>query len=997
MAQQGRQPVDSPTFVGRERELGELKAAFDRAVDGQGSLAMVVGEPGIGKTALCEQLASLATEKGGLRLVGHCYEEGSLSMPYLAFVESLRTYVLNREPADLSTDLGPQAGDLARILPEIRDKLGIEPNAPLEPEEDRYRLLQAVSDFLRSISAAQPLLVVLEDLHDADQGTLDMLTYLSRTLDDSNVLIVGTYRDVEVDRTHPLSGTLAELRRVSSFERIGLRGLTSDEVHRMMSGMSDREVSWGIAEAVHRQTEGNPLFVQEVLRYLLEEGRLAGGVGGDSGAAAIAMSIPEGLRDVIGKRLTRMSRDCNELLRIAAVIGRDFSLDILEPVAGVPEDGLFRSLEEAANAGLIEERSSVPAGVTYRFAHAFFRQTLYEETIAPRRVRLHQRVGEAIEKAYPDRLEDHASELADHFTNAPAISDLAKAVAYGEMAARQAQSVYAYGEAVRLLEQALQVQEVVEPDDKARRCDLLLALGEALMPAGEPRKVLDSVAPEAFALAEALADRGRASRASQVALEALTRYGAATVIGSPEAGLWVERADRYAEPGTRERVFADVTMAAVRLGEGNLAEGKALRLGGLELARALDDPESLFFAAAALLSTTPRTPRQEAEVWELALEMMARPHARVTPQTLGHWLQYAAMVSLDFGERARSEELWAQLNELARRTDDAMVGVRSLLARPVFDYIDGRLEEAILAADDLRTRAEEAGGPGMGRLFSWFVSLRPLIYVGRGVEVIATPGGPDSLQFFGRNYGQLMAALSNAHLGLLDEAEGGLRRLMADTPGFIEDENVRTGPLLILLEIAVLITDRELCSVLAPRLTPVAFLSSYRFTQTCPARLLGGAYALLAEPEKARAYYHQALETAGKIRFRPEIALTHLQLAELLLESFPGERAEAVDHLDFAIGELRDMKMQPALERALGLQEKLDSPTGDAVSYPDGLSQREVEVLRLIARGKSNREIAEELFISASTVSHHVTSILNKTVSSNRAEAAIYASRHDLA
>ena len=122
MVEEGRQPVDTPTFVGRERELGQLSAAFDRAVAGRGSLAMVVGEPGIGKTALCEQLALHAAEKGGLRLVGHCYEEGSLSMPYLAFVESLRTYVLNREPEDLSDDLGPQAGDLARILPEIRDK-----------------------------------------------------------------------------------------------------------------------------------------------------------------------------------------------------------------------------------------------------------------------------------------------------------------------------------------------------------------------------------------------------------------------------------------------------------------------------------------------------------------------------------------------------------------------------------------------------------------------------------------------------------------------------------------------------------------------------------------------------------------------------------------------------------------------------------------------------------------------------------------------------------
>ena len=510
--------IQHPSFVGRERELGELTAAFDRAVEGEASLAMVVGEPGIGKTSLCEQLAAYVASKGGRTLVGHCYEEGSLSLPDLAFVEAMRSYVLERNTDNLRAELGQGAGDVARIVPEVRELLHIEPRQAVGAEDDRYRLLQSVTSFLRNASTTQPLAIVLEDLHDADSGTLDMLTYLSRNLGGARLLVVGTYRDVEVDRAHPLSGTLAGLHRASSFRRIALRGLDPDEVGRLANGVAGREVAGRIAETVHRQTEGNPLFVQEVVRYLGEEGLLTEDNGG---TASIAMRIPEGLRDVIGKRLSRLGHECNELLSLAAVIGREFSLDVLEPVAGLPEDGLFRSLEESVNAGLIDDRSSVRTGVTYRFAHALFRQTLYEETLAPRRVRLHQKIGEAIESAYPDRLEDHASELADHFTNATALEDLTKAVAYGEMAARNAQSVYAYGEAARLLEQALQVQEVLAPDDKAKRCDLLLALGEALMPASEPRRVLEEMAPEAFALAEAIADRGRASRACRIAHVAL--------------------------------------------------------------------------------------------------------------------------------------------------------------------------------------------------------------------------------------------------------------------------------------------------------------------------------------------------------------------------------------------------------------------------------------------------------------------------------------------
>ena len=248
----------------------------------------------------------------------------------------------------------------------------------------------------------------------------------------------------------------------------------------------------------------------------------------------------------------------------------------------------------------------------------------------------------------------------------------------------------------------------------------------------------------------------------------------------------------------------------------------------------------------------------------------------------------------------------------------------------------------------------------------------------------------------GEESDRLIAVLSAAHMGRLEEAESGLRQLMADMSGLVEEKNRSVGPLLLLLESAVLIRDRDLCSVVAPRLAPVSYLSTARFAGVCPARQLGAAYALLGQPDKARGYYRQALEAAGKIRFRPEIALTRLQLAELLLKSYTDERPEAVEHLDFAIDELRDMKMQPSLERALELQAGLGARP-DTVAYPDGLSEREVEVLRLIAQGKSNREIAADLFISPSTVSHHVTGILNKTASSNRAEAAIYASRNNLA
>ena len=184
----------------------------------------------------------------------------------------LRAYALDHEPDALRRQLGSAAGELARIVPEIRDRLGTSPNPSVDPEEDRYRLMRSVASALRDASIDRPLVIVLEDLHNADRSTLDMLIQVARRLSGARLLVVGTYRDVDVQRSHPLSAVLAELRRVTSMTRIGLRGLSIEEVLMMMSSIALQQVSWELSEAVHQQTEGNPLFVQEVLRYLVEEG-----------------------------------------------------------------------------------------------------------------------------------------------------------------------------------------------------------------------------------------------------------------------------------------------------------------------------------------------------------------------------------------------------------------------------------------------------------------------------------------------------------------------------------------------------------------------------------------------------------------------------------------------------------------------------------------------------------------------------------------------------
>ena len=555
------------------------------------------------------------------------------------------------------------------------------------------------------------------------------------------------------------------------------------------------------------------------------------------------------------------------------------------------------------------------AGVSFRFAHAFFRQTLYEEMFAPRRIRLHQQVDRALEDVHVDRLREHAAEMAEHFTQSTDREDLQKALEYGIMAVERSIAVYAYGEASRLLEQALQVQEVLDPDDKATRCDLLLTLGDALMPAGEPRRVMDAVAPEAFTLAETIADRARASRACRVGLDALRRYGGAAMMGAPVHRQWAERSDQYAEPGTSDRVFADLALWAVKGLRGNFTEARALKVRALELARKLDDPEALLWAATAFLIAPPV--QDEKERWRLVQEMAAHPHVGVAPRHVGEWLEFSAATHMEWGDRAGAEGIWEEMNQLAERTNDANLILKSLEAPVRSALLDGRLEVAVSAAEHILERAEELGAPVHGKSLATGTSFRPLLYLGRGDEAMAAMGEIQQLRGANISLQEWLSVMLRAHMGPLDEAEDGLRRLMPKYDLVLQDENTPTILLVIFFGTAVLIEDRELCSVLAQRLAPAAFMSDTFNVWTCPARQLGAAAALLGEPDRARKYYHQALEAAGKIRFRPEIALTRLQLCELLLEHYPDERSEALEHLDFAIGEFRDMKMQPSLERAL--------------------------------------------------------------------------------
>jgi DNA-binding NarL/FixJ family response regulator len=945
---------------------------------------MLVGEPGIGKTATIEQLARLVTAHGGQLLIGHCYDDAGLGQAYAPFVEALESYIRRSDIETLGSELGHAVDDLARIMPSLRNRLDVQQLASGDSSGDRARLMRSVVELLRQLSAMRPFVLVLEDLHDADQASLDLLVHVARNLEDAHLLIVGTYRDLDVQAQHPLISAIADVRRGTHFLRIQLSGLTEGEVERLLASTSKKEIPRPFTELVFRRTDGNPLFVQEMLRFVVDQGLVERRDGAlrRRTEESIAGRIPEQLREVVSERVSRLQSSTREALNIAAVIGREFRVDVLQRVAGCSDEELEAALEEALAASIIEEGSAATSPITYAFRHAFIRQTLHDDIIAPRRARLHVAVGKALEHVQPRRLDDLAPELSDHYAHSSDPADRARAVHYAEIAARRASQSLAHAQAVRFLERALHLQELADPENLARRCDLLLQLGDALAGAGDADRVSASVARDALSLAETLRDRRRAFGACRVALEALDMRGAMSAAARPDYLEWAERATANAEVGTAEDVHARLALAhAVSVRE-RMAEARSMQVQALELAQHCGDPEALYKAAFFILNGG--GPRHWPERLSLAHQATRWSRDNVSSRGQSLVLWNSADLLLAYGDRGGAVELHAQLGDLADRTRGASAQLFVIQGEAVIAIIDGRHEAALAHLERFLRRSDELGSPIRGRQFWLQLALFPLGSLGRHQEWLAAF---DEFTRLARGSvpNGLLAYKANclAHLGRFEEARAlVVSELEAAATGQGDPERAPMVTVL-LLETAVLLEQTSAATALAQGLECIADVSVGDHFYTNVARHLGAVAALRGDRSAALRYFALALETADKIRFRPELALTHLQMAESLLSGGDASaRADASHHLELAVAELRDMHMQPALERALHLA---SGPTAVAV-----LTSREREVATLLALGRSNREIAEALVISEQTVEVHVKHVLSKLGLRSRAQVAAW-------
>jgi class 3 adenylate cyclase/pimeloyl-ACP methyl ester carboxylesterase len=420
------------TFVGRERELERLRRHWERVRAGQRQLVLLTGEPGIGKTRLAAEFALAAHAEGATVLFGRSDEAAAL--PYQPFVEALCHYVAACPLNELRAGLGATGAELTRLVPELAERLPDLPvPPPMAPERERYRLYDALAALLARASQAIPIVLVLDDLHWADNPTLLLLKYIVRSPEQSPLLVLGAYREMELARTHPLSETLADLRRDRAFQRVSLKGLDEGDVGALISAWGGQETPRAFIHAVHELTEGNPFFIEEVLRHLAETGIIYQRDGRWTTDMTVEqMGIPEGVKEVIGRRLSRLSHECNSILTIASVIGREFGLDALERASDLSSDRLLELLEEAVAARVVAE---VPHMVgRYSFSHALIYETLYDELTTTRRVRLHGQTlryadSDGVKLAYEVLGSSGPYLVAVGLTNCPAIRTRLRTVA----------------------------------------------------------------------------------------------------------------------------------------------------------------------------------------------------------------------------------------------------------------------------------------------------------------------------------------------------------------------------------------------------------------------------------------------------------------------------------------------------------------------------------------------------------------------------------------
>ena len=940
-------------FVGRTSVLATLIAAVEHARLGSGGLALVAGEAGIGKTRLATELASAASRLGAEVLWANCWD-GEGTPPFWPWIELVRHCAGRREPPVLCQQLGRDGVEIARLVPELGQFCPKLAGVPLaDPGGSRFNLFDSLVGFLRRASNSQPLVLVIDDLHWADEPSLRLLKFAAIELRDSRVLIVGTYRDTEVAAKGALARLLGEL--TSPVQHITLTGLSTKEVSELLEHLVGAGVSAERAATIHARTNGNPFFVREIVRL-------------QAAQAGQNEAVPIAVREVVERRLSRLSRGCRRLLEAGSVIGPDFEFGLVAEIAGVTLSQSMERLEEAASARLAELTHDAA-----RFVHALVRETVYLSIDTGKRRRLHQRVATALERRYAGNLGGHLAELALHCREAGGRADLDRALDYAIRAGERSMELFAYEHAASHFERALQLLALVAPGQRKRAGSLHLALGRARIASGELAAARDSLQQAAGIGRElndsellartALSLGGEFGTARPDDLEIQLLSEALALLGKQESTLRAMLQARLARalvltPQFNRRIWLaeEATTAARRLDD---ASTLAAVLFESHIANWFADPPEMRLAMAD-------------EVVDLADRCGDRTLAR-----RGRVLRLADLMEIGDQQRLRSE-----LDAYGRLVDEWRLLPQQWqlpLLQATLATLKGDFAEAESQADEGLSLGLRYQQPGIDAYHGSVVGALRLMQ-GRLDEFVhplehlvgAFPAFPTAQ--FG-----LLVALSDA--GRQEEAHTIFERLVAG--GFIDlPQNHMLVFNLALLAIVCLRLDEKLsASSLYEMLRPYGPYNACG--SLVGAGCLGSAQhylgllaAALGRWDGAVDHLEAAVAANARQGFLAAAVHSRYQLSRALVR----RGGEGDNH------RARTLRAEAQMAAARhGIRLPPDIQAGKILTASHPLSPRELQIAELVAQGLTNLEIAQRLFISRRTAETHVDHIKDKLGVSTRA------------
>ena len=798
-------PID--LFVGRESELRELQAGLERALAGSGRLFLLAGDPGIGKTRLADEIATAATARGAQVLWGRCWQGGG-APAYWMWVQMLRAYA--QRQAATSSGAAPAARELIHLVPELGDRLSDAAtdaaSAAIDPEQARFRLFEGISDFLRRAAEQQPLVLIADDIHWASSSSLLLLRYVAHGLRDSRILVVATYREVDLRLQPELTTVVADLLREG--RRLLLTGLPREHVAHFVSRLAGRPAPQPLVDSIYRVTEGNPFFVDEVVRLLLAESHARS----PELSFSATTRVPDEVREVIRRRLEPLPQEVRDLLSLAAVIGREFDVPLLEAIAPstVLAPSILEQLGEAARVGAVlavAERIG-----RFTFAHALIRDFLHDELSPARRSALHLEVGHALISHGQAAGELRLAEVAHHFCLAAPAGDVGLAIEYATRAGEEALRMLAYEEAASCFGDALRAMDLGGGHDR-RRTALLLALGDARWRYGDMPKAAEAF----FAAVEQARREGSSGDLARAALglgKVRIERGAVDplLIAILEEAL-AALGDR--EPALRVHLLGRLTTGLQYAGDQDSQAALAER--AVALARTIDDRAALAAALSAQhnvlwqAESARRRAAIAAEIVELA-QMSGDRELELTARQM----RIADLLVL--GNIAGVDSEIAAFSQLAHSQRLARFRRYAVVFRAMRAMLDGRLDDAeALAYQALQTREAESAPSSyfMTQLFL-IRSEQGRIGEARGAIEEFVRRSPEQRTF------RCALALVYATGGDETAARGAFESLAhADFTDFPRDPNWLLT-LSILTDVCATLDDRRRAAVLYDLLRPYA-------------------------------------------------------------------------------------------------------------------------------------------------------------------------------